>query len=264
MNNSTAAQKENQATDQYSLAKILAIWAIASFPMLALTRWVHPILVPRVNMHPGILFWWMTIIGMMWLFVVSMWIVWCEEGDLRWSTIRRRFWLNTPRDLQTGEPQAKLFWWLIPGLLATAIIMFLVSDYLIQFQAIFFPNLSTPAHSDITALATPEFVGAWWLVPILAISAAFNYFLGEEFLFRGVLLPKMEGTFGKWDWVANAVLFGFYHMHWAPNILSIIFTTMPGTWLSRRFRSNWFEIIIHGVEVFPIAIGVLAVVLGMI
>ena len=32
-------------------------------------------------------------------------------------------------------------------------------------------------------------------------------------LFRGVLLPKMRGVFGKWDWVANSVLFGPYHMH---------------------------------------------------
>jgi uncharacterized protein len=32
--------------------------------------------------------------------------------------------------------------------------------------------------------------------------------LGEEFLFRGVLLPCMEGVFGRWSWVANGVLFG--------------------------------------------------------
>jgi hypothetical protein len=29
----------------------------------------------------------------------------------------------------------------------------------------------------------------------------------------GMLLPKMEGVFGKWSWVANGVLFGFYHLH---------------------------------------------------
>ena len=257
-------QKENRANDQYSLAKILGIWAIASLPMVVLTRWVHPALVPRVNMHPGILFWLMTIIGMIWLFVVSAWIVWREEGDLRWSTIRRRFWLTTPRDPRTGEPRAKLFWWLIPGILVTALIGFLLVEPLDMFQALFLPNLSTPAHSDIAALSTPEFEGAWWLVAILIVSAAFNYFLGEEFLFRGVLLPKMKGAFGKWDWVANAVLFGLYHIHWAPFILSIIATTLPGNWLSRRYRSTWFEIIIHGVEVIPLMIAIFAVVLGLI
>lgn len=36
--------------------------------------------------------------------------------------------------------------------------------------------------------------------------------MGEEFLFRGVLLPRMKGVFGKWDWVANGVLGTFYHV----------------------------------------------------
>jgi len=256
-------QKENQANDQYSLAKILGIWAIASLPMVVLTRWVNPVFGPKVSMHPGIFFWWMSIIGMIWLFVVSMWIVWREEGDLRWATIRRRFWLNRPRDPQTGEPRAKLFWWLIPAILVVQLVDILLSQYLDMFQALFLPNLTNPPNSDMAALATPEFEGAWWLVAILVVSASFNYFLGEEFLFRGVLLPKMRGVFGKWDWVANAVLFGIYHIHWAPFMLGLIITTLPGNWLSRRYRSTWFEIIIHGVEVIPLIIGVMAVVLGL-
>ena len=55
--------------------------------------------------------------------------------------------------------------------------------------------------------------GAWWFLALFVISAVFNTILGEEFLFRGVLLPRMEGVFGRWSWVANGVLFGFYHVH---------------------------------------------------
>ena len=257
------SQKAVGTKEQYSLAKILGIWAIVSLPMVLLTRVVVPALAPHVRMHPGILFWWMTILGMAWQFVVSMWIVYREEGDVHWATIRRRFWLNTPRDPQTGEPRAKLFWWLVPGILLTAVIKFGLGGYLDGAQAWVFPSFTRPLYSDITQLATPEFAGAWWLVGIALVSCAFNYFLGEEFLFRGVLLPKMKGVFGKWDWVANAVLFGLYHIHWAPSMLSIIATTLPGNWLSRRFRSNWMEIVIHGVEAIPTFVAILAVVLGM-
>lgn len=249
--------------EQYSLAKILGIWAAVSLPMVLLTRFVAPALAPHVSIHPGILFWWSTIVGMAWQFVVSMWIVYREEGDVRWATIRRRFWLNTPRDPQTGEPRAKLFWWLVPGILLTFLIMEGLGGYLGAAQAWVFPWFTTPPNSDITALATPEYVGAWWIVGIALVSSVFNYFLGEEFLFRGVLLPKMKGVFGKWDWVANSVLFGLYHIHWAPSILSLIATTLPGVWLSRRFRSNWMEIVIHGVEAIPMFMAVLAVVLGL-
>ena len=56
-------------------------------------------------------------------------------------------------------------------------------------------------------------VGAWWFFALFVIYAVFNTILGEEFLFRGVLLPKMEGVFGRGSWVANGVLFALYHVH---------------------------------------------------
>jgi membrane protease YdiL (CAAX protease family) len=259
----SVSQQAVGTEEQYDLIEILCIWVIASLPMVLLTRVVVPALAPHVRMHPGILYWWMVILGMAWEFVVSMWIVYREEGDVRWATIRRRFWLNTPRDPKTGEPRARLFWWLVPGILLTFLIMEGLGGYLIAAQAWVFPSWTTPLYGDITQLATPEFAGAWWLVGIALVSSVFNYFLGEEFLFRGVLLPKMKGVFGKWDWVANSVLFGLYHIHWAPRILSIIVTTLPGVWLSRRFRSNWMEIVIHGVEAIPLFVFIFAVVLGL-
>ena len=41
----------------------------------------------------------------------------------------------------------------------------------------------------------------------------FNTVLGEELLFRGLLLPRMRAAFGRWDWLVNGVLFGVYHLH---------------------------------------------------
>lgn len=47
--------------------------------------------------------------------------------------------------------------------------------------------------------------GSWgWFAAIVGI-AMFNTVLGEELLFRGLLLPRMRGAFGRWDWVANGV-----------------------------------------------------------
>jgi membrane protease YdiL (CAAX protease family) len=106
-------------------------------------------------------------------------------------------------------------------------------------------------------------VGGWWFLALFLVYAIFNTILGEEFLFRGVLLPKMEGVFGKWSWLANAVLFGFYHLHQPWGILSTIigsalFLTLPA-W---RFRSTWMSIIVHcGQSVF-FAFLILGVVLG--
>lgn len=47
---------------------------------------------------------------------------------------------------------------------------------------------------------------------LFVITSVFNNFLSKEFLFRGVLLPKMKGVFGRWDWDANRLVFGLYHL----------------------------------------------------
>lgn len=46
----------------------------------------------------------------------------------------------------------------------------------------------------------------------LFIGLMFNI-LGEEIYYRGFLLPRMRGVFGKWDWVANGVLFTLKHVY---------------------------------------------------
>ena len=258
MSNSVTAQSENQ----YSLAKILGIWAIVSLPMPVLAFVIAPALSPRVNLHPGIVIWLLLIGGMVWQFVVSLWIVYRELGTLRWSAIRERTWLNRPRDPNTGEPKAKLFLWLVPAFLFVALIELGIGDFLDSAVARLLPLLSALPSIELEQLAVPEFIGAWWLVGLALVSSAFNYFLGEEFLFRGVLLPKMRGAFGKWDWVANAALFGLYHLHAPLRIPKTMLTTLAYTWPSRRFRSNWFAIILHGIEALFILIPLLAVVTG--
>lgn len=45
-----------------------------------------------------------------------------------------------------------------------------------------------------------------------AVGLVFNIF-GEEIYYRGFLLPRMQGVFGKWDWVANGVLFTLKHVY---------------------------------------------------
>lgn len=251
-----------RAEEQYSLAKILSIWAIVALPMPVLAFVIAPALFPHINLAPGIVFWLMMIVGMFWQFVVSLSIVYTELGTLRWSAIRERTWLTMPRVPQTGQPKARLFWWLLPTLLFTGLVILGLGSSLESGVARLFPFLAAMPSPNLDQLVVPEFVGAWWLVGLALVSIALNYFLGEEFLFRGVLLPKMQGAFGKWDWVANAILFGFYHLHKPLAIPTIILSSLAYTWASRRFRSNWFAVVLHGFEGLFVLIPVLAVVTG--
>jgi membrane protease YdiL (CAAX protease family) len=71
--------------------------------------------------------------------------------------------------------------------------------------------LREPSYTSAQSLADPRFQGQWWILGLALTSMLFNYILGEELPFRGVLLRRMAGVFGRWDWVANWVFFGLYH-----------------------------------------------------
>lgn len=250
--------------DPYSAVQILSIWALAAVPM-GLLAWVAaPALIPRSPLHPGITYWLLMIAGMAWQFVVSLALLYRELGTLRWTVVRRRIWLQAPRDPQTGQPRRRLSWWLLPALAFAAVANLLLAPYLDGPVTRLFPALQPPAFTDQAAMASPAFEGAWWLLGVVLASHLFNYFLGEELLFRGVLLPKMKGVFGRTDWVANAALFGLYHLHKPWMIPSLVVGSLAISWPARRFRSNWMAVVVHGVEGLPALVMVPAVILGLL
>ena len=51
-----------------------------------------------------------------------------------------------------------------------------------------------------------------FLVIFFFVGLVFNI-IGEELYYRGFLLPRMRGVFGRWDWVANGVGFALKHIY---------------------------------------------------
>jgi len=51
-----------------------------------------------------------------------------------------------------------------------------------------------------------------FLLLYFVVGLVFNIF-GEELYYRGFLMPKMRGVFGRWDWVANGTLFTLKHVY---------------------------------------------------
>jgi membrane protease YdiL (CAAX protease family) len=60
---------------------------------------------------------------------------------------------------------------------------------------------------DIKLKGNFLFVATYFIIGLV-----FNI-LGEELYYRGYLLPRMRGIFGKLDWVANGVLFTLKHIY---------------------------------------------------
>jgi membrane protease YdiL (CAAX protease family) len=258
-------------TDQYTLWQIIGIWALAALPMGILSWVVFPAVSPDFRVDPlgaGVTRLVLLTIGLIWLFILSMIIVRKEEGDLRWGTIKRRLRLNTPRDPKTGETRRRLWLWVIPVMIASAGFDLALVPIVQKLWISIFPFLAEPPGYNFNIVFnTPEImqrlVGAWWFFGLFVVSSVFNVFLGEELFFRGVLLPKMEGVFGRWSWVANGVLFACFHVHqpWtiAENIVSGAILAYP----SWRFRSTWMAVIVHSAQNVFFGFLVLGIILGL-
>jgi membrane protease YdiL (CAAX protease family) len=257
--------------EQYSLTKILGIWALAAVPMGILGWVVFPLVATSIGSDPlrlGVARLILLALGLVWLFVLSMLIVRQEEGDLRWATVRRRLRLNTPRDAATSVPRARLWFWVLPFFVAVAVVQLALSAPLESVWVTALPFLAEPqGYSFDGVFGSPEMLerleGAWWFLALFIVQAAFNTILGEEFLFRGVLLPKMEGVLGRWSWAANGLLFGLYHLHQPWGIPSSILTGLLYAYSSQRYRTTWMSVILHSAQSVFIAFLVLGIVLGL-
>jgi membrane protease YdiL (CAAX protease family) len=243
---------------QYSLAQIIGIWAAAALPMAILAWVVAPRLADhlsgqgKIPMIKSVLL--LLTAGLIWQFVLVAILVWQEQRTLRWSTVRNALWLRSPRSPKTGRVGGKLWLILIP-----LTVLFYVEEFI--------PQVGVPGNRDFQKFLDSDvgknfMSGAWGWYGLMLLLLLFNTVLGEELLFRGVLLPRMKRVFGRGDWFANGVLFTLYHLHmpWL----------MPGTFLvdtfaiaypARRYQSAWIGIAVHSAQSVFFAVIVLTLVL---
>ena len=254
--NQPALAADTTPVRQYSLARILGTWAAAALPMAALAWLVAPRLAgvlhgPAALSQALIL----TILaGLIWQFVLVLGLVYREQRTLRWSVVKDALWLHAPRSPKTGRRGGRL--WLI----AVPLIAALAVEELL-------PTLPTPASRDMALFLGSDsgrifLSGNWAWLAIIVLLQLFNTVLGEELLFRGLLLPRMNGRFGRWDWVANGVLFAVYHLHEPWVIPQALLDTFIVAYPSKRYRSALIGIVVHSAQSVVFIVLTTAVVLG--
>jgi uncharacterized protein len=243
-----------EAVRQYSLAEILAVWAAAAIPMGVLAWVVAPWLRDQLGgdepLAQALLI--CLTAGLIWQFVLVLILVRRELGGLQWPRVRDALWLRTPRDPRTGRVGGRVWLWVIPF-----IILFGLEE------AVGIPGPSVRDFADFLDSDRGEdfFRGAWGWFAVIVVLAVFNTVLGEELLFRGLLLPRMRGVFGRGDFVANGALFAVYHLHQPWSIPTSLVDIFALAYPSRRFQSAWMGIIVHSTQSVALIGVVLALVL---
>jgi uncharacterized protein len=254
--NATVSVMTPTAVRQYSPAAVLAIWAAAAVPMAALAWIVAPALAGPAATERAFA---VTLIaaltaGLVWQSVLVLGLVFHERRSLRWAVLREALWLTPPRDA-TGRRGGRVWLWVLPFVLGFAALQF------VPF------GLSGPSDHDFglwlgSDAGRDTLRGNWGLFALILVMFAFNTVLGEELLFRGLLLPRMRGAFGRADWIANAVLMGAYHLHQPWSIPQSMVAGALFAYPTRRFQSAWMGIIVHSAQAVVLAALVFALVIS--
>ena len=242
---------------QYRRRAIFAVWAAAALPMAAAAWLVAPMLADSfggegiVPMAKALIV--SLTVGLVWQFVMVVALVWREQRSLRWARLRGALWLRSPRSPRSGRVGGRVWLILIPLILAFAATNELV------------PAVAAPENRQFVTLVESDagkafLSGAWGWYGLILVMLVFTTVLGEELLFRGFLLPRMNAAFGRADWVANGLLFTVYHLHVPWAMPATLFDTFTVAYPTKRYQSAWIGIAVHSAQSVVFAVILLTLV----
>jgi membrane protease YdiL (CAAX protease family) len=210
-------------------------------------------------------FWilWLCIGAPLFLMLVASLIGYRLEGNpWSWSGIKSRFRL---------KPMSRTDWLWTLVLIAWIGVYMLLHSSLSKWLAsipFFAPPTYLPSLLDprITSTSIPaEFLGIplkgnWWILLVQTGILFFNIF-GEEFWWRGYILPRQELTHGKHTWWIHGLLWTAFHSFWKWDLFSL----MPGllllSYVVYRQKNTTPAIIWHwlnnGLTLIAVLLGIL-------
>lgn len=212
------------------LAGSFAIYIPAAILMFGLTKYLIPYL-SQITGQETILFWF--IVGGLGIFlplIITGIIILKIEGISKqtWKE-RLRFRKITRRDLL----------WCFAGFIAVGVLSVLIMKGLEiaigQFD-----------HSPAFMSFEPLGKGRYWLLLVWFPYWILNI-LGEEFLWRGVMLPRQEIAFGKYAWLIHGFGWGLFHIAFGWQMLiTLIPLIFIQSYVVQKTKNSWIGVIMHG------------------
>ena len=224
--------KNNPQLIKLGLVGSFAIYIPAAILMYVLTKFLIPYLSETTGQET-ILFWF--IVGGLGIFtplIITGLVILKSEGfkisKQNW-TERLRFRKITGRDLL----------WCFGGIIAVGVLSGLIMKGLEiaigQFD-----------HSPAFMSFEPLSKGRYWLLLVWLPYWILNI-LGEEFLWRGVMLPRQEIAFGKYAWLIHGFGWGLFHIAFGWQLLiTLIPLIFIQSFVVQKTKNSWIGVIMHG------------------
>lgn len=101
-------------------------------------------------------------------------------------------------------------------------------------------------HSPAFMSFEPLTKGRYWLLLVWFPYWILNIF-GEEFLWRGVMLPRQEVAFGKYTWLIHGFGWGLFHIAFGWQLmLTLIPLIFIQSYIVQKTKNTWIGVIMHG------------------
>ncbi|MFL5628370.1 MAG: CPBP family intramembrane glutamic endopeptidase [Ktedonobacteraceae bacterium] len=197
------------------------------------------------------------------ILLIASLVMYRQEGNqLTWSAFKERFRLRP----MNGKAWLWTAGGFVVGYLGSGALLF-TSRWLATIP-LFAPPAFLPAYLTpkvVPSLVYTEFLGVslkgnWWFAIAYLVLLTFNIF-GEEFWWRGYILPRQELAHGKWTWLIHGTLWTLFHVPIYPwNLFSLLPTCLALSFVAQRLRNTWPGIVIHyisnGLVMIPIVLGI--------
>lgn len=223
--------KEN-GLKKLGLISSFAIYIPAALLMYFLTKYLIPYL-SEITGQETILFWFIVAgLGIFSPLIITAIMILRSEG----FKISKNTWIQR---LRFRKITKKDILWSIGGLILVGIISGIIMKGLELVIGKF-------DHSPAFMSFEPLTKGRYWLLLVWFPYWILNI-LGEEILWRGVMLPRQEIAFGKYAWVIHGFGWGLFHIAFGWQlIITLIPLIFIQSYVVQRTKNSWIGVIMHG------------------
>jgi CAAX protease family protein len=213
------------------LGSSTALFGTGAVLLLLTTHVVLPALRGRTQAEP-VLLWFgaATVCLFAPLISIAAWLLYRES-----HAVRSRRWVER---LRLGPMASEDWAWTVGGVAAVGL---LSASLVAALRAL---RSDAGLHPPFMAIE-PLTPGRYW---ILAAWLPFFFLniLGEEFLWRGVVLPRQEAALGSRAWLANGMGWLFFHIALPWQVLvTLAPTTLILPYVVQRRGNTWIGVLIH-------------------
>lgn len=111
----------------------------------------------------------------------------------------------------------------------------------------FFPAEINPNKSMVSGFFMDyKLAGQYWIPIVYFIGWFFNIF-GEEFLWRGIILPRQIANYKSKAWIYHGIIWTLWHFFWTWNLIIIFPFSMALSYVAYKRKNTWIPILTHGL-----------------